>query len=71
MPNCYYLDTFVFAKVILKIILAAAVLFAGAALVSAEGFSVIDRAESSVWGKISTDTDNEKHQIGTGTIFNF
>ena len=28
-------------------------------------------AEVSIWGKISTDTDQEKHAVGTGVIFNF
>ena len=40
-------------------------------IVPAVYFKVADGAEASVWGKISTDTDQENHQIGTGVIFNF
>ena len=28
-------------------------------------------AEVSIWGKISSDTDQEHHAVGTGVIFNF
>lgn len=42
-----------------------------ATIVPAVYLKVADGAEASVWGKISTDTDQEKHQIGTGVIFNF
>lgn len=42
-----------------------------ATIVPAVYFKVADGAEASVWGKISTDTDQENHQIGTGVIFKF
>lgn len=42
-----------------------------ATIVPAVYLKVADGAEASVWGKISTDTDQENHQIGTGVIFKF
>lgn len=42
-----------------------------ATIVPAIYLKVADGAEASVWGKISTDTDYENHQIGTGVIFHF
>lgn len=42
-----------------------------ATIVPAVYFKVADGAEANVFAKISTDTDQEKHQIGTGVIFNF
>lgn len=42
-----------------------------ATIVPAVYFKVADGAEANVFAKISTDTDQENHQIGTGVIFNF
>ncbi len=42
-----------------------------ATVVPAVYFKVVDGAEANVFAKISTDTDQEKHQVGAGVIFNF
>lgn len=42
-----------------------------ATIVPAVYFKVADGAEANVFAKISTDTDQKNHQIGTGVIFNF
>lgn len=40
-------------------------------IVPAVYFKVVDGAEANVFAKISTDTDQEKHQVGAGVIFKF
>ena len=40
-------------------------------IVPAVYFKVVDGAEANVFAKISTDTDQENHQVGAGVIFKF